>query len=313
MDSILITDAVHSDLIDKFRVIGFKVDYLPDITYEEVKRSIKDYKGLIINSKILVDKQFIDLATNLKFVGRLGSGMEIIDQEYAKEKDIAVFNSPEGNRNAVAEHAFAMLLALNNNIIKADKEVKEFIWNREENRGFELEGKTIGIIGYGHTGKTFASKFRGWNVKIMVHDKYLTGFSEADLNVEESTKENILKDADIISLHLPLTIETLHYVNAEFLRSMKKSAVLINTSRGKIINTKDLVEILDQGHLRGVCLDVFENENPKTYSEEEQKLYSQLLKFRNIIVSPHIAGWTFESKEKLSLVLFEKILYFLNN
>ena len=313
MERILITDAVHPLLIEKFRGLGYEVDYQPDILYEEVKDIIDQYVGLIINSKILVDKEFIDKSTKLIFIGRLGSGMEIINQVYAKEKGIAVFNSPEGNRNAVAEHAFAMLLALNNHLIQADKEVKAGIWNREENRGFELEGKTIGIIGYGHTGKSFSAKFCGWNTKLLVHDKYLNSFTDLNLNLHEASKEQIIAEADIISLHLPLTVETLHYVNEEFLSRMKKNAVLINTSRGKIINTKDLVKILDEGHLRGVCLDVFENENPKIYTGEEKKLYAQLLNFKNIIATPHVAGWTFESKEKLSMVLFEKIKSFLDN
>ncbi|HMG17021.1 MAG TPA: NAD(P)-dependent oxidoreductase [Saprospiraceae bacterium] len=312
MKKVLITDDVHPDLIHKFENISYKVDYYPEISLEEVKSIIHDYEGLIVNSKILVDKDFIDRAHSLKFIGRLGSGMEIIDQTYAKQKGIGVFSSPEGNRNAVAEHAMAMLLALGNNIIKADQEVRKFIWNRQENRGFELEGKTIGIIGFGHTGRTFAQKLQGWNVNILVYDKYLTGFSDHSFNVYESSKETVLEKSNIISLHLPLTEETFHYVDHEMLNKMKRRSVLINTSRGKIVDTLALIEVLKSGHLKGACLDVFENEKPENYNTQEKKVYEELLKLKNIIVTPHIAGWTLESKEKLSKILFEKILLFLS-
>ena len=312
MEKVLITDDVHPQLIQKFEDIGFKVDYCPEISYEEVKNSIHNYEGLIVNSKILANKEFIDLAVKLKFIGRLGSGMEIIDQTYAKSKGIGVFSSPEGNRNAVAEHAMAMLLALSNNIIKADREVREFIWKREENRGFELEGKTIGIIGYGHTGKSFAQKLQGWNVTLLVHDKYKTGFSEPNLNIYETSKEELIKKSDIISLHLPLTQETFHYADHTMLHLMKRGSILINTSRGKVVDTMALIQMLKNDHLKGACLDVFENEKPEFYTQDEKMMYSELLKFSNLIVTPHVAGWTIESKEKLSNVLFEKILSYLN-
>ncbi len=310
MKKVLITDDVHPLLIQNFKDLAYIVDYYPDISLEEVKQIIPEYEGLIVNSKIIVDKAFIDQAKQLKFIGRLGSGMEIIDQPYAKLKGIGVFSSPEGNRNAVAEHAMAMLLALNNNIIKADQEVRQFIWKREENRGIELEGKTIGIIGYGHTGMSFAQKLKGWEVNILAHDKYKTGFSNPELNINETTKEKLIEDSDIISLHLPLTEETFHYANPNMLSTMKSGAVLVNTSRGKVVDTLALIEVLKSGHLRGACLDVFENEKPENYTGEEKKMYEELLKFKNIIVSPHIAGWTMESKEKLAKILFEKILLF---
>lgn len=313
MEKVLITDDVHPQLIQKFVDLGFKVDYYPEISYEEVKSSIHNYEGLIVNSKILVNKAFIDVAVKLKFIGRLGSGMEIIDQAYAKSKGIGVFSSPEGNRNAVAEHAMAMLLALSNNIIKADREVREFIWKREENRGFELEAKTIGIIGYGHTGKSFANKLQGWNVTLLVHDKYKTGFSEPNLNIHETSKEELIKKSDIISLHLPLTEETFHYADHSMMEQMKIGSILINTSRGKVVDTMALIQMLKNGHLKGACLDVFENEKPEFYTQDEKKMYAELLKFSNLIVTPHVAGWTIESKEKLSNVLFEKILSYLNN
>ena len=311
MKKVLITDDVHPSLIENFKSLAYVVDYFPDIILEEVKKIIIEYEGLIVNSKIIVDKDFIDQAKQLRFIGRLGSGMEIIDQVYAKTKGIGVFSSPEGNRNAVAEHAMAMLLALSNNITKSDQEVRKFIWNREENRGFEIEGKTIGIIGYGHTGKCFAEKLQGWNVNILVHDKYKTGFVNPDLNIYESTLEKLLKDSDIISLHLPLTEETFHYVNDEMLTNMKTGSILINTSRGKIVDTLALIEVLKSGHLKGACLDVFENEKPENYNVKEKMMYESLFKFKNIILTPHIAGWTQESKEKLSKILFKKILLFL--
>lgn len=310
MNNILITDLVHELLIVGLQDAGFRIDYNPMISYEEVCNIIENYEGIIINSKILVTQSFIDKAKNLKFVARLGSGLEIIDLDYAKAKGIKVISSPEGNRNAVAEHALGMLLALANNLVKASMEVKNFKWNREANRGFEIEGKTIGIIGYGNTGETFAQKFLGWNVRILVYDKYKPTIDTYNGKMERVSLEELLENAQIISIHLPLNAETKYIINDVFFQKWANSEVLINTSRGKILETKALIENLANGKLRGACLDVFENEKPETYSSDEISLYKKLFSFENLIVSPHIAGWTEESKEKLSKIILDRILFF---
>ncbi len=307
MKKVLITDGVHPLLIEGFEKEGFTCDYQTTITLEEVHQIVADYEGLIINSKIIVDKRMLDNGLRLKFIGRLGSGMEIIDQEYAKEKGVHVFSAPEGNQNAVAEHALGMLLALANNFLQADAEVRAKDWNREKNRGFEIMGKTIGLIGFGHTGSSFAKKLEGCGVKVLAYDKYKTDYTEGFSYVEQSTTEKIVHDADIISLHLPLTKETHHIIDDQFLEKCKNGVILINTSRGKCIKTESLLKGLTSGKIGGACLDVFENEKTATFSEIEHRNYDQLYTFKNVILSPHVAGWTHESKERLSSVLLSKI------
>lgn len=302
---VFITDGVHQLMIDRFKSLGCDVDYEPDVTYDEVKRRVGDYEGLIINSKVIVDRSFIDQSSQLKFVGRLGSGLEIIDLEYANEKGIKCFNSPEGNRNAVAEHAVAMLLGLFNNIRRASIDVKNWNWNREVNRGFELEGKTVGIFGYGHTGRSFAKCLRGFGCRVLAYDKYKSGFG--DEYVEEVRVDDIFSQSDILSLHLPLTEETHHLVNQSFINQFQKEVYLLNTSRGKVVNLNDLNNELKRGKVKGVCLDVLENEKLEAYSLKEKEVLMELLKNDNSIITPHIAGWTYESKRKIAEVLLSKI------
>lgn len=304
---VLITDDVHPLLIEGLKASGFHCDYLPDISLEEVRTIIGDYEGLIINSKILVDRVLLDKAPQLRFVGRLGSGMEIIDREYAAAKGVAVLSSPEGNCNAVAEQALGMLLALANNLLRADREVRQKIWQREKNRGFEIMGKTVGIIGFGHTGSSFAKKLSGMGVKILAYDKYKTNYTSDYPYVEESAMQPIFEQADIISFHLPLTEETKHLVDQSFVNKCKKGVIFINTSRGQVIKTEDLIAGLESGNIGGACLDVFENEKPHLYSKREEQLFDRLFSFENIVVSPHIAGWTVESKRRLADILLNKI------
>lgn len=311
MKKALITDDCHPLLPDGLRALGYHCDYQPDITLEATKQFIDQYEGLIVNSKILVDRPFLDRAVRLKFIGRLGSGMEIIDREYAAEKGVAVFSSPEGNRNAVAEQALGMLLALSNNLLRADREVRRNEWNREANRGFELAGKTIGIIGFGHTGSQFAKKLAGMEMRVLAYDKYKTDYTVGLPWVEPSTAAVIEEQADIISLHLPLTAETRHYADAAFFQRCKRGVILINTSRGKCVHTADLLEALTTGQAGGACLDVFENEKPQTYTPEELTLYEHLHRFDQVVLSPHIAGWTIESKQKLASILLDKISNYL--
>ena len=362
-EKILITDDVHESLLKGLEATGFTCDYEPNITDEAVREIVSGYVGLIINSKIKVDKPMLDAASRLRFVGRVGSGMEIVDRDYAAERGVAVLSSPEGNRNAVGEHALGMLLSLANNLNRANVEVKKMDWQREKNRGFELRGRTIGIIGFGHTGSSFAIKLLGLGMRILVYDKYLpSGFLEKmpfptsslryprvntdgtsrdslegdktnllssthaarnysselgrdydGLNYEFSTIEEVSlktlqEEADIISFHLPLTDETKHFADAPFIKKCLKNVVLINTSRGNVVKTVDLVAALKSGKVAGACLDVFENEKTGTYTEGEKTLYKKLFAFDNVIVSPHVAGWTVESKERLAKILLKKIL-----
>lgn len=308
MKKVLITDAVHSVLTDGLETAGYLCDYEPDISSPEVYERIGTYHGIIINSKIRVDKPFIDRATRLEFVARLGSGREVVDIPYAESRGIRVYFSPEGNSNAVGEHALGMLLAFANNLVRGDQEVRQKIWRREQNRGFELKGKTIGIIGFGHTGPAFARKLKALDMNILVYDKYRKDLKKEHGHIHETGLSEICREAEIISFHLPLSPETIHYCNAKFINDCRQRPLLINTSRGSIVDTAALLEGLLRNQIRGACLDVFENENPVTFSEEENKLYEQLYNLNNVILSPHVAGWTMESKYMLGKVLLDKIL-----
>ncbi len=304
---VLITDDCHPYLIEALTQLGFSCDFEPEITPEETLQRIADYTGLIINSKINVNRSFIDAALQLRFVGRLGSGMEIVDRPYATERGIAVISSPEGNRNAVAEQALGMLLALANNLLQADREVRQNIWRREANRGFELRGKTMGIIGFGHTGSQFARVLSGLGMHIIAFDKYKTAYVDDFPGVQEGTLEEIQTQADVISLHLPLTPETKHYVDQAFIAQCRPGVVLVNTSRGQCIKTDDLIAALETRWVQGACLDVFENEKPGTFTEAEFTRYDRLHALDNVVLAPHIAGWTHESKARMAAVLIEKI------
>ena len=312
MEKILVTDAVHPLLLEGFSNAGYGCDYQPDISLEQVQAEIQNYVGLIVNSKILADKKLIDKAKKLRFIGRLGSGREVVDIPYAKSKGIEAFFSPEGNSNAVAEHALGMLLAFANNLLRADHEVRQKNWQREANRGWELRGKTIGIIGLGHTGKAFANKLKSMEMNLVAYDKYLDDFGTEYSFVKKINLEELLEKVDIISFHLPLTSETKHFCNADFLKKCKPNAVLINTSRGNVVETKALLEALKSGAIKGACLDVFENEKVQTFTSEEEKMYDELYQYPNVILSPHIAGWTKESKQLLAQILVDKILIFEN-
>ncbi len=307
MNKVLITDAVHSSIIHAIEKLGFQIDYIPKMPYENLEPIIHLYSGIIINSKIIMNKQMMDKAPNLHFIGRLGSGLDIIDLDYAKVKNIEVISAPEGNCNAVGEHAIGMLLALSNNLIRADNEVRNFKWHREKNRGFELLGKTVGIIGFGHTGPAFAEKLAGFKVKVLAHDKYKKHFTSELRFVKESSISEIQKKCDIISIHLPLTPETKFLIDQSFFDACVKAPIIINTSRGKILKIKDLIESLERKKLKGACLDVFENEKPESFSNAEKELYERLYKMENVVLSPHIAGWTKESKKKIAETLIWKI------
>ena len=306
MKKALVTDYVHTSLISGLEERGYDVDYDRTVDMSIMPLIIHKYEVVVINSKIKMFSEMIDKAENLRYICRLGSGLEIIDLEYAAAKGIHVINTPSGNNNAVAEHAMGMLLALSNNILRSDREVRDLQWNRELNRGWELKGKTIGIIGFGHTGSQFAKKMSSWELDVISYDKYRTEYGPEWSFVERVTLEDILERSDIISLHLPLTEEVLHFVDEEFINRCKDKVVIINTSRGKVIKTIDLVKALENGKVGGACLDVFENEKPHTYSLSESNTYNRLYAMHNTVLSPHVAGWTTESLQNIAKVILEK-------
>lgn len=305
---ILFIDEAHPFLKEGLEHLGFICDYFPGKEKKDFEQIIHNYIGVIIRSKIKIDSGFIDKATNLKFIARVGAGMENIEFDYAALKGIQCLNAPEGNRDAVGEHAVGMLLSLLNKLNIADSEVRMGVWNRAENRGTELNGKTIGIIGYGNTGGAFARKLKGFGVKILAYDKYKFDFS--DEFVIESTMHDLFSQSDILSLHVPLTAETTYLCDKRFIEKFDKNIIVINTSRGKVVNTADLVACLESGKVQGACLDVLEFEKTsfeKLDSESFPPDLKKLFQLKNVILTPHIAGWTHESELKMATTILEKI------
>ncbi len=302
---VLITDDVHPSLPEGLRAEGFEVDYLPTILPETVWQIIPQYEGLVINSRVPATRELLQRAARLKFVCRAGSGLEVIDLPAAQENGIAAFNSPEGNAVAVGEHALGMLLALLNNLVQANSDVKNYNWNREANRGYELSGKTVGLVAYGTNARAFAKLLRGFEVKILAYDKYLSGFG--DEWVTEASLEQIAAESDVLSLHLPLTAETEYMINYPFLSGFKKPFWFINISRGKVLHTDALLQCMSEGKILGAALDVLENEKLDMLTAEQKKTFEQLVQHQRILLSPHIAGWTHESKQKIAAILLAKI------
>lgn len=305
---VLFIDSVHPILREELESDGWKCDWFVNKSLEEIQFIIGDYEGVVIRSKFSMNRQMLDLASSLKFIARSGAGLENIDVEYAKLKGIQIFNSPEGNRDAVGEQSIGMLLSLFQNLKKSDAEVRKGIWDREGNRGIELKGKTVGIIGFGNMGRAFAQRLLGFECKILAYDKYTSDFSERLIN--EVSLETLQKEADIISFHVPLTEETHYYFNTEFLSKCAKPVFIINTARGKVVNTHDLVNGLKKGQIRGACLDVLEYESSSFENEVTDNVPTELEYLREsdkVILTPHVAGWTKESYLKLSLYLLEKI------
>lgn len=306
---ILHIDENHPLLIKQLEALGFQNDEDYHAIKSEVEEKINEYDGVIIRSRFKIDKTFIDRATNLKFIGRVGAGLESIDIEYAQKKGIQLFSAPEGNRNAVGEHALGMLLSLFNKLNTADQQVRNGAWNREENRGIELDLKTIGIIGYGNMGRAFARKLRGFDVEVICYD------IKEDVENSDATQvdlEELFEKTDVLSLHTPWTPLTDKMVNTSFINNFKKPFWLINTARGKSVVTKDLVNALESGKILGAGLDVLEYEkssfeNLFTSENEMPEPLKKLLQLDNVILSPHIAGWTVESKEKLAQTIVDKI------
>lgn len=306
---ILFADQNHSILHDMLTTAGHSCDLFWDKTAEELKQLLPHYEGLIIRSRFKLDKNLLDTATKLKCIGRVGAGMENIDVHYAEAKNIRCVCVPEGNRDAVGEQATGMLLMLLNNLKKADNEVRQGIWLRAENRGFEIKDKTVGIIGYGNTGAAFAKKLSGFECKILAYDKYKTGFGNT--YVSEASLQEVTDSADILSIHLPLTEETEYFVDAHFLNRCKKEIYLINTARGKCLKTADLANALKSGRVKGACLDVLEYENISFEGIDAENIpepLRYLIHSDKVILSPHIAGWTHESNYKMSKLMAQKIL-----
>ncbi len=310
---ILFLDSNHPVMMDVLQQAGFVCEACYDLPKADVLNILPNYQAVVIRSRFKLDAAFIDAGTTLRCIARAGAGMENIDVAYAESKGIRCVHAPEGNRDAVGEQAIGMLLALMNNVCRADREVRKGIWIREGNRGYELGGKTVGVIGYGNMGTAFVQRLRGFGVRVLVYDKYKKGFGGD--GVEEVELQTIFKEADVLSVHVPLTEETQYMIDDAFLSRFEKSIWLINTSRGKVLNTADLVKHVERGTVRGACLDVLEYEKISFEDLDASQLpepFQYLIQSDRVILTPHIAGWTFESHQKIGEVLAHKICAVLN-
>jgi len=301
----LIVDEMHESICSLLSEIGIEPVYKPKLDRAGILKEIGDYTGLLIRSKTSVDKELIDHADKLEFIGRAGAGLDKIDVNYVESKGIEILNAPEGNRDALAEHAVGLLLNLLNNINRADAEVRNWIWDREGNRGVELSDKTVGIIGYGYMGQAFVQRLRAFDCRVLVYDKYKKGFGTK--NVEEVSLEKMFAKADILSLHVPLNEETRSWINEEFFLQFRKDIYLLNTARGEIVPLQDLINLLDSGKVLGAALDVLEKEKFDHLSKEEKVRFENLFQRKNVVLSPHVGGWTFASFKRINEVLVGKI------
>lgn len=301
--NILIVDDIHPVFIEQAEAMGYHCDYRPTIKPDQAYEIIGGYEGLVIRSKFLVDRKVLGQSKNLQFICRAGAGMDNIDENYAIEKGITLINAPEGNMDAVGEHTVGMLLSLMNNFNRADGEVRNGVWKREANRGYELRDKTVGIIGYGFMGGSFARKLAGFSVNVIAYDKYKTGFT--DRYVREVSMEEMVKQADVVSFHVPLTPETNGMVDDEYLFHFRKPIFLLNTSRGKVVKVQAVLNAIKQGKILGAGLDVLEIE--KFPALGEQTWFEELKQSGKVLLTPHVAGWTFDSYRRISEVMAEKL------
>lgn len=306
---VLVVDEMHESLVPLLEELGLEVDYFYDFDYQKSFDVIQNYEGLLVRSKFFIDELFLKKAVKLQFIGRAGAGLDLIDLDACKDRGIDVFAANEANKVAVAEHLLGMILALFNNIACSTTEVKNNVWLREENRGEELAGKTVGIIGFGNNGSESAKRFVAFGCRVLAYDKYNSGFGSEE--IKESTLQDIFAHSDIVSLHIPLTKESKGWANADFFNNFSKDVYFCNVARGEIMVQADLIEALESGKVKGACLDVLENEKLKTFTPEQKNRFDYLKNHPKVLITPHIAGWTFQSYEKINLVLRDKIKGFL--
>ncbi len=308
LKNVLIIDEMHSSIVPGLKNIGLNADYQPAILRKDILDIIENYEGIIVRSKTDADREMLDKAINLKYIARAGAGTDKIDDKLCEKKGIVIFNAPEGNRDALGEHALGILLSLINKIHSSDHEIRNGVWDREGNRGYEIFGKTVGIIGYGNMGGAFAKRLSGFGCKVLAYDKYKSGFS--DEYAEESSMEYLFNETDILSLHVPLTQETNGFYNYEFFQSFKKDVILVNSARGKVLPLEDLINLIDEGKVKGAALDVLENEKINALQNTDEVILNNLISRNNVVFTPHVGGWSYESYERINTVLIEKIKTF---